>query len=60
MTAQSVALGLRARYPIQAAKAKAFRRYLLAMGLADRTGAEDARRAKRLTFWTRVCFALEG
>lgn len=60
MTPARIADGLRSRYPLQAARAKAFRRYLLAMGLADRTGAEDARRATRLTFWTRVCYALEG
>lgn len=59
MTAQSVALGLRARYPIQAAKAKAFRRYLRAMGPWDATPQRDAVRAHKLTFWTMVCLLLD-
>ena len=62
MTAQAIAMGLRARYPLQAARAKAFRKYLLWMEYSVRPiwdDAYEAKRAKRLTFWTAVCMDLD-
>lgn len=55
MTAQSVALGLRAKYPLQAARAKAFRKWMLAWG------ANVYRRAPshRYLFWLNVCLTLD-
>lgn len=54
MTAASVALGLRAKYPLQAARALAFRRWMLAWGM----GAKPKGRV-RYTFWLAVCMDLD-
>lgn len=64
MTAQSIALGLRSKYPLPAARAKAFRKYLQwmgpsAMGRASWDAAFDEKRSRRLTLWTQVCLALD-
>lgn len=55
MTAASVALGLRAKYPLQAARAKAFRRWMLAWGM----GAAMPRDPRRFVFWLMVCRDLD-
>jgi hypothetical protein len=44
---------------MQAARAKAFHRWLYWMGPWDGTRVIDARRTTRLTFWTEVCRALD-
>ena len=54
MTAAAVALGLRAKYPLQAARALAFRRWMLAWGM----GAKPKGRV-RYTFWLAVCLDLD-
>lgn len=59
MTAQAVAFGLRTKYPLQAARALAFHRWLYWMGPWDGTRVIDERRTTRLTFWTEVCRALD-
>ncbi len=59
MTAAAIAMGLRSRYPLQAARAKAFHRYLRAMGPWDATPERDAVRAHKLTMWTMVCVLLD-
>ena len=56
MTAASVALGLRARYPLQAARAKAFHRWLKAAG-PTLSGRDHPTRTR---FWLAVCFALDA
>lgn len=60
MTPAAIAIGLTAKYPRPAAKAKAFYHWLKWMGPWDGTRAEEhAGRAKSLTFWTHVCLHLE-
>lgn len=59
MTAQSVAFGLTAKYPLQAARAKAFHRWLRWMGPWDEPRTMDEKRVRHLTFWTQVCKVLD-
>lgn len=55
MTATAIALGLRTRYPLQAARGLAFRRWMLAWGME----LAGPRRPKRFVFWLCVCRLLD-
>ena len=63
MTAASVALGLRAKYPLQAARALAFHRFLswTQSGVAwgEWLLMPEEKRVRHLTFWTEVCRDLD-
>lgn len=54
MTAQAVALGLRTKYPLQAAKAKAFRKWMEAWAMGTKPKGSE-----RYLFWTAVCIGLD-
>lgn len=54
MTAAAVALRLRSKYPLQAAKSKALHRWMLAWGMGTKPKGRE-----RYLFWTAVCIGLD-
>lgn len=54
MTATAIAHGLRTRYPLQAARGFAFRRWMLAWGMGAYPSGP-----RRFRFWLAVCEILD-